>query len=102
DPVWSDPARAQMDRLPPSVRHVVTKSVEDYARKHGFPAITPEVIQASKRGADGLEWSSAATARLQNIPDFVRPMARKEIERLARARGATTVTADVMDEAKDV
>ena len=33
--------------------------------------------------------------------DFIRPMARKEIERLAKERGVVTITAQVMDDAKD-
>jgi Proto-chlorophyllide reductase 57 kD subunit len=48
-----------------------------------------------------MTWSSEAEKRLQNIPDFIRPMARREIERLARERGATTITGEVMDEAKE-
>jgi hypothetical protein len=39
---------------------------------------------------------------LENIPDFIRPMARKEIERVAKERGVATITAQVMDEAKDM
>ena len=37
----------------------------------------------------------------KNIPDFIQPMARKEIERLAQERGATSVSAELMDEAKE-
>jgi hypothetical protein len=38
---------------------------------------------------------------LENIPDFIRPMARKEVERMAKERGESTITAQVMEEAKD-
>ena len=100
EPTWSEAARAQLERLPATVRLVLGKSIEEYARKHGYSAITPEVMDAAKRGADGIVWSAEATERLSNIPDFVRPMARKEIERLARARGATAVTGEAMDQAK--
>ena len=102
EPSWTQPAREQLDRLPSYVRHVLKGSIEEYARKHGFAVITPDVMAAAKRGTDGLDWSPEASARLTNIPDFVRPMARREIERLARAAGATTVTAETMDQAKDV
>ncbi|MBM4133397.1 MAG: protochlorophyllide oxidoreductase [Nitrospira sp.] len=55
----------------------------------------------SKNDSNGVTWSADAEKRLENIPDFIRPMARREIERLAKERGATTITAQVMDEAKD-
>lgn len=48
----------------------------------------------------GLAWTPEAEARVARIPEFIRPMARKAIERLADARGLTTVTEAVMDEAR--
>jgi hypothetical protein len=50
---------------------------------------------------NGMAWTAEAQQRLDNIPDFIRPMARKEIERLAKERGVVTITAQVMDDAKD-
>ncbi|MBM4124221.1 MAG: protochlorophyllide oxidoreductase [Nitrospira sp.] len=55
----------------------------------------------SKTDSNGVSWTPDAEKRLENIPDFIRPMARREIERIAKERGVTTVTAQVMDEAKD-
>lgn len=98
---WTAAAQEQMDRLPSYVRHVLTKSVEEYAGKHGFALITPDVMSAAKRGQGGIEWATEAVKRIDNLPDFIRPMARQEIERLARACGATTVTGEVMDQAKE-
>ncbi|MBI3808898.1 MAG: PCP reductase family protein [Nitrospirae bacterium] len=54
----------------------------------------------SKNATEGIPWSPAAEKRLENIPDFIRPMARKEVERIAQERGATQVTEALMDEAK--
>jgi hypothetical protein len=48
-----------------------------------------------------LAWTQDAERRLDNIPDFIRPMARREIERIAKERGVATITAEVMDEAKE-
>lgn len=48
----------------------------------------------------GMPWTPEAAQRLANIPDFIRPMAKKEIERLAREQGATSVTVAVMDASK--
>jgi hypothetical protein len=48
-----------------------------------------------------LDWTAAAEARLANIPEFVRPMARTGIERFARERGATEVDEEILDAARD-
>ena len=45
-------------------------------------------------------WSAEAEARIARIPDFIRPMARRAIERYAEAKGLPTVTEAVMDEAR--
>jgi hypothetical protein len=60
------------------------------------------VMDDSKNdSSNGMAWSPEAEQRLENIPDFIRTMARKEVERLAKERGVTTITAQVMDDAKD-
>ena len=41
---WSDAARARIERIPSFVRGVVSKRVEDYARREGIAEITPEVL----------------------------------------------------------
>lgn len=51
--------------------------------------------------ADIVRWTSAAEARLANIPAFVRPMARTGIEQFARERGALLVDEQVLDAARD-
>jgi hypothetical protein len=48
-----------------------------------------------------VRWTSAAEARLANIPEFVRPMARTGIERFARERGTLEVDEKMLDAAKD-
>src|SRR5258708_5223699 len=48
-----------------------------------------------------VRWTSAAEARLANIPAFVRPMARTGIERFARERGAIEVDEKILDAARD-
>ncbi|UVT15514.1 MAG: PCP reductase family protein [Nitrospira sp.] len=99
---WTPDAKEKLDRLPAFVKPMVQGSVETYARKHGFKTITLQVMDDSKSDSpNGMTWSREAEQRLENIPDFIRPMARKEIERLAKERGVSTITAQVMDEAKD-
>ncbi|MEO5896611.1 MAG: PCP reductase family protein [Vicinamibacterales bacterium] len=48
-----------------------------------------------------VRWTSAAEARLANIPEFVRPMARTGIEKFARDKGAMQVDEAILDEARD-
>src|SRR3954468_5065097 len=42
-------------------------------------------------------WEASAERRLANIPSFIRPMAKRSIERFAEGKGYTTITEDVMD-----
>jgi hypothetical protein len=48
-----------------------------------------------------VRWTAAAEARLANIPEFVRPMARTGIERFAKERGALEVDDKILDEARE-
>jgi Proto-chlorophyllide reductase 57 kD subunit len=48
-----------------------------------------------------VRWTAAAEARLANIPEFVRPMARTGIERFARERGAVEVDEEILDAARE-
>ena len=99
---WTPDAKEKLDRLPAFVKPMVQGSVEAYARKQGFTTITLQVMDDSKNySPEGMTWSREAEQRLDNIPDFIRPMARKEVERMAKERGVSTITAEVMDEAKD-
>jgi hypothetical protein len=48
-----------------------------------------------------VRWTAAAEARLTNIPEFVRPMAKTGIEKFARERGSLEVDEKILDAAKD-
>jgi hypothetical protein len=99
---WSADAKEKLDRLPSFVKPMVQSSVEAFARKQGYKTITLQVMDDSKSdSSNGIAWSPEAEKRLENIPDFIRPMARKEVERVAKERGLATITAQVMDETKD-
>jgi hypothetical protein len=74
-----------------------------------FPAMMP-AMEGTLEGAGHavstseearVRWTSAAEARLANIPAFVRPMARTGIERFARERGVEEVDEKILDAAKD-
>src|SRR5215475_14298475 len=72
---WSADAKDRLDRLPAFVKPMVQSSVEAYARKQGYKTITLQVMDDSKNDSShGLTWSREAEQRLENIPDFIRPM----------------------------
>ena len=48
-----------------------------------------------------VRWTAAAEARLANIPEFVRPMAKIGIEKFARDKGSLEVDEKILDAAKD-
>ena len=69
-----------------------------------FTAMIPtgESAQPGRAGEPvSVRWTAAAEARLANIPEFVRPMARTGIERFARERGTLEVDEKILDEARD-
>ena len=53
------------------------------------PAAPPSVV-----------WDPDAEARVARIPAFIRPMARRAIERYAESKGYASITEAVMDEAR--
>jgi len=101
---WSQEALERMERIPDFIRPMVKSGIEVYAASKGYQIITPAVIEESKSAMGGetgeLQWTPGAQQRLENIPSFIRGMARKEIERMAREKGLTTVTDTMMDEVK--
>ena len=48
-----------------------------------------------------IRWTAAAEARLANIPEFVRPMAKVGIEKFAQEKGAIEVDEKILDAAKE-
>ena len=61
---------------------------------------TGVVTSAYADRKQGLVWDESAQARLDAIPEFVRPMVKKSIEEHAREKGYRTIDASVMDEVK--
>jgi len=98
---WSKEAEDRLERVPSFMRPMIKMGVESYARKNSLSTITPEIMDASKNDQGDLSWSKEAEDRLDNIPAFIRPMAKKEIERIAKERGETTISASMMDETKE-
>ena len=68
-----------------------TQAIADEAEKDAA-APTQEVV---------ITWTASAEARLQRLPDLVRPMAKMGIEEFARSQGLQTITPTLLDEARE-
>src|SRR5688500_18657733 len=66
------------------------------AGKCPFSAMIP-ATDGRPAAAAAVRWTAAAEARLANIPEFVRPMARTGIEKFAQERGALEVDDKILD-----
>ena len=67
-----------------------------------FSGMIPSSDSAPKSaGPVPVRWTAAAEARLANIPEFVRPMARTGIERFAIERGAMEIDETLLDAARE-
>jgi hypothetical protein len=69
-----------------------------------FPSMIPSTEGTSDMPAAAVvsvRWTPAAEARLKNIPEFVRPMAKTGIEKFAQERGAVEVDEKVLDAARE-
>ena len=64
-----------------------------------FPSMIP--AGEPRPEANAVRWTPAAEARLANIPEFVRPMAKTGIERFALERGTVEVDEKILDAAKE-
>jgi Proto-chlorophyllide reductase 57 kD subunit len=68
-----------------------------------FPAMVPSApeLPNSRTQEPPVRWTAAAEARLEKIPEFVRPMARTGIERFARENGSLEVDEKILDAARE-
>ncbi len=69
-----------------------------------FSSMIPSEGQSQPAPAEeslSVRWTADAEARLANIPEFVRPMARTGIERFARERGAIEVDETLLNAARE-
>ena len=80
-----------------------TAAASGASAKCPFSAMIPGNEQALPQAGDPIRvrWTPAAEARLANIPEFVRPMARTGIEKFAQERGALEVDEKILDAARD-
>ncbi|MBI3184173.1 MAG: PCP reductase family protein [Myxococcales bacterium] len=105
---WDADALAILDRVPEGfVRDLVRRRVEKRAREQGRTAVDRADIEtklgqwstASVSLTPSLAWEPDAWTRISRVPDSVRGMVIVEVEREARRRGDTSVTAAAIDAA---
>ncbi len=65
------------------------------------PGGCPFAAIVGEAGGPELVWTEAAEHRLQRIPVFVRPWAKKAIEDFATENGYRTITETVIDQARE-
>jgi hypothetical protein len=66
-----------------------------------FTAMIPRTGGDAADESSRVRWTAAAEARLANIPEFVRPMAKAGIEKFARDNGSAEVDEKILDRARD-
>jgi hypothetical protein len=66
-----------------------------------FSGVVQEMGLGSASTSGEVSWSSEAAARLENMPEFARPMAKSGIEKFAKDRGLSQVDLPVLDQAKE-
>jgi nucleotide-binding universal stress UspA family protein len=108
--IWSPEAETRLGRVPEgSMREMTRKRIELFARENCVTSITLALVEEKYAAwADGSEkrqsemaWAADAAARVERIPDFIRPMVVQEIERCAREMGLDSVTGAAIDKASE-
>jgi hypothetical protein len=107
---WNKAALQRLQRVPAGyMRDMTRKRVETFARKRGLAIVTVELMtekyqqwsEGSSQQAMTMNWSAAALAKIERIPDFVRGMVIREVERCAQQQAAEEITLDLISEASD-
>ncbi|WP_164880873.1 universal stress protein [Aestuariirhabdus litorea] len=105
---WSEEAEQRLQRVPAGfMRQMTRQRVETFARKQGQSEVTLELMtakydewdQGSKVQQMELSWDEESRRRVSRIPEFVRGMVIKEVERCAREQGLEQVDLKVMKHA---
>ncbi len=105
---WSEAARQRLQKVPEGfMRDLTRQRIEAFAKRNEVTEITPQLIAEKYREwGDGseklqrqLDWSDEALQRIERIPDFVRGMVVKEVERCALEQGIDTVTPESLSKA---
>lgn len=83
------------------ITQIVQVALPDDAPTAVAPSPAPVPHQQPATNGGALVWSPDGEAMLKKIPAFVRGKVRKNTEKYAQEKGYTTITADVLREAKE-
>ena len=78
----------------------VVSETEDSGSKCPFTDVVADAF--TKQVSEEIAWTKEAEERLNRIPSFIRPMAKKGIEQYANENGHSQIDNEVMDAVKDV
>ena len=73
------------------------EAVEAGASKCPFSSM---IASKADEQQNGIRWTAEASARMDSVPEFVRPMARSGIEKFAEESGYREIDLKVLDEAR--
>jgi len=74
---------------------------KEEASKCPFANMLPS-DESKKSNSDEILWNSIAKKRLEQIPEFVRPMAKMGIEKFAKDNGLNEINEEVLEQAMEV
>jgi hypothetical protein len=95
-------ARFSMVTNPGETQLVYSLGVKIGGKETGKPLELTQTTLKTKEGEEheAPTWTPEAEKRLNNVPSFVRPMAKRAVEGLAREKGLKVIDEALMDEAK--
>ncbi len=74
---------------------------EAEASKCPFTSVVRDAGVSLGDPSDGVPWTAEAASRLENIPEFARPMAKTGIEKFAVDRGLAQIDEQVLEQARE-
>jgi len=106
--VWTEEGEQRLESVPEGfMRQLTRQRIESFASRKGASRIDNALIDAkyaewgegSARQDMEMAWEDEALSHIQRIPDFVRGMVIKEVERCAHEMGADAVNMDALKKA---
>ncbi len=71
------------------------------ASKCPFTSVVRDMGVPLEDPSNGFPWTAEALSRLENIPEFARPMAKTGIEKYAVDHGLAQIDAEVLEQARE-